>query len=77
MYPVTIELLIDGAWCQGSHGKSEPLINPATEEVLATLPRATEVDLDRALAACSRQKPSPVLLRISQARIRCGAPTVL
>ena len=51
MYPETIELLIDGAWCQGSDGKSEPLINPATEEVLATVPHATEADLDRALAA--------------------------
>jgi len=51
MYPETIELLIDGVWCQGSDGKSEPLINPATEEVLATVPHASEADLDRALAA--------------------------
>jgi succinate-semialdehyde dehydrogenase/glutarate-semialdehyde dehydrogenase len=54
MYPETIELLIDGAWCQGSDGKSEPLINPATEEVLATVPHATEADLDRALAASAK-----------------------
>lgn len=30
----------------------------------------------RVASGCGWQNPSPALLRISQARIRCGAPTV-
>ncbi|SON54357.1 Alpha-ketoglutaric semialdehyde dehydrogenase [Hartmannibacter diazotrophicus] len=54
MYDEKIELLIDGEWCQGSDGKAEDLINPATEEVLAEVPHASVADLDRALAASAR-----------------------
>ena len=51
MYPEKIEMLINGRWCQGSDGKSQPLLNPATEEVLADVPHASPADLDEALAA--------------------------
>ena len=51
MYPEKLELLIAGEWCQGSEGKTEPVLNPATEEVLAEVPHASAADLDRALAA--------------------------
>lgn len=54
MYSEKIELLINGEWRQGSEGKSEPLINPATEEVLASVPHASPADLDEALAASAR-----------------------
>ncbi|OBZ94771.1 aldehyde dehydrogenase [Pararhizobium polonicum] len=54
MFSEKIELLIDGQWLQGSDGKTEPLINPATEEVLATVPHATLADLDRALDASAK-----------------------
>ena len=54
MYDETIELLIDGVFCQGSDGQSEELINPASEEVLGRVPHATIADLDRALAASAR-----------------------
>lgn len=47
----TLELLIGGQWTQGTSGKSEPVINPATEEVLGQLPHASAADLDRALEA--------------------------
>ncbi|MEL7542351.1 MAG: NAD-dependent succinate-semialdehyde dehydrogenase [Pseudomonadota bacterium] len=50
----TLELLIDGKFRQGSEGKTEPVINPATEEELATLPHASQADLDEALAASER-----------------------
>ena len=49
-----LELWIDGQWRQGSEGKSEPVINPANESVLAELPHASEADLDEALAATDR-----------------------
>ena len=50
MYPEKLELLIAGEWCQGSEGRQEDLINPATEEVIAQVPHASAADLDRALA---------------------------
>lgn len=53
MYSEKIELLIDGEWTQGSDGMTEELINPATEECLASVPHATKADLDRALAAAA------------------------
>ncbi len=51
MYPEKLELLINGQWRQGSEGKTEPLINPATEEVLAEVPHASTADIDEALQA--------------------------
>ena len=51
MYPEKLELLINGEWCQGSEGVQEPVINPATEEVIAQVPHASVSDLDRALKA--------------------------
>lgn len=51
MYPEKIEMLINGRWCQGGEGKSQPLLNPATEEVLAEVPHASASDLDEALNA--------------------------
>jgi succinate-semialdehyde dehydrogenase/glutarate-semialdehyde dehydrogenase len=49
-----LELYIDGKWRQGSTGKSEDVINPATEEILAALPHASKEDLDEALASAQR-----------------------
>lgn len=49
-----LEMLIDGEWCQGSEGKTEDVLNPATEQVLGKLPHASQKDLDRALAAAHR-----------------------
>lgn len=54
MYPEKLELLINGQWRQGSEGKSEPLLNPATEEVIGQLPHASTADLDEALQASER-----------------------
>ena len=46
-------MYIAGEWTKGS-GKPKDVINPATEEVLAQLPGATEADLDRALESTQR-----------------------
>jgi succinate-semialdehyde dehydrogenase/glutarate-semialdehyde dehydrogenase len=48
------QLYIDGAWSAGSGSRREPIINPATEEVLGSVPLAEASDLDRALAAAER-----------------------
>jgi len=46
-----LELLIDGEFSQGSSGVTEPVINPATGEILGQLPHASPADLDRAVEA--------------------------
>ncbi len=50
----TLELFIDGKWTQGTSGKTQDVINPATEAVLGTLPHASNADLDAALAAADK-----------------------
>jgi succinate-semialdehyde dehydrogenase/glutarate-semialdehyde dehydrogenase len=60
-YP-EIELYIDGCWKRAS---GQPIINPADESILGTVPTATTADLDDALAAAERgfaiwRKTSPV-----------------
>lgn len=52
-YP-ELQLFIDGEWIARGDRKSEPVLNPATGEVLGELPHATEADLDRALAAAEK-----------------------
>lgn len=52
-YP-TIQLLIDGEWTDGTSGVCEDVYNPATGEVLGTVPHASIGDLDRALDASQR-----------------------
>jgi succinate-semialdehyde dehydrogenase/glutarate-semialdehyde dehydrogenase len=46
-----VQLFINGAWCDGAGGKSEPILDPATGQTLARLAHADRSDLDRALAA--------------------------
>jgi len=53
LYP-PLQLFIDGAWLGVDGRRSEPVLNPATGEVLGELPHATPADLDRALAAAER-----------------------
>lgn len=53
-YPQQLGMLIDGEWHFAAGRETQPIVNPATEEVLAQLPLATEADLDAALAAAPR-----------------------
>ncbi len=46
-----LELLIAGEFRAGSESRTEPVINPATEEVIGHVPHASAADLDRALTA--------------------------
>jgi succinate-semialdehyde dehydrogenase/glutarate-semialdehyde dehydrogenase len=52
-YPA-VQLFIDGEWCDGSTGESEPVYNPATGGVIGQVPHASGADLDRALDAAAR-----------------------
>ena len=49
-----VSLFIDGQWCQGASGKTEPILNPATGKEIARLAHADRADLDRALAAADK-----------------------
>ncbi len=52
-YP-QLALFIDGEWL-GTQGRmTQPVVNPATEEVIGLLPLASPADLERALAAAQR-----------------------
>ncbi|MBJ7262503.1 MAG: NAD-dependent succinate-semialdehyde dehydrogenase [Burkholderiaceae bacterium] len=50
----TLSLYIDGEFQIGEGRKTQAVLNPATGEVVGTLPHATQKDLDRALAAAQR-----------------------
>lgn len=53
-YPERLQLFIDGEWLSGNGRTTQPVVNPATEEVIGELPHASMADLDRALAAAER-----------------------
>jgi succinate-semialdehyde dehydrogenase/glutarate-semialdehyde dehydrogenase len=50
----TFPMLIDGSWVDSESRDYIDVINPATEEVFARVPRATEREADRALQAAAR-----------------------
>ncbi|GAA1576182.1 NAD-dependent succinate-semialdehyde dehydrogenase [Kribbella sancticallisti] len=46
-------MFIGGSWRQASDGRTIDVLNPATEEVVASVPNATDSDLDEALTAAA------------------------
>ena len=52
-YP-SVMMFVDGTWTNGSTAASEPILNPATDEVLGQVPHASTADLDRALQAAHK-----------------------
>ncbi|MGE5415583.1 MAG: aldehyde dehydrogenase family protein [Acidobacteriota bacterium] len=51
---------IDGAWVPGESGERMEVINPATREVVATVPRGNKADVDRALESARKSFESGV-----------------
>jgi len=49
-----MEMLIDGGWTEASDGAVDAILNPATNYEIATVPRATQSDVDRAVAAAQQ-----------------------
>jgi len=45
------EMFIGGQWVAGSGSEGQPIINPATGETIAEVPKGTEADVDRAVRA--------------------------
>ncbi|MFC7474844.1 NAD-dependent succinate-semialdehyde dehydrogenase [Dankookia sp. GCM10030260] len=52
-YP-NVQLYINGAWRNARSGRSSPVLNPATEEVIGTFAHAGKDDLDEALEAADK-----------------------
>lgn len=52
-------LYIDGAWKKSAGGQMLPVISPTTEERIGTIPLATPIDVDQAVAAANRALRSP------------------
>jgi betaine-aldehyde dehydrogenase len=44
-------MFINGEWVEAASGKTDEILNPANEEVVATVPRAGEEDVNRAVEA--------------------------
>ncbi len=53
------QLIINNEWCPASRGQSMEVINPATEEVIATVASADASDVDAAVAAARAALAGP------------------
>jgi acyl-CoA reductase-like NAD-dependent aldehyde dehydrogenase len=51
------KMWIDNKWVEAASGKTYPVVNPATEEVIAQLPLADKADVDKAVAAAKKALP--------------------
>ncbi len=49
-----VQNLVGGEWLDAVEGATMPVLNPATEETIAEVPRGTKADADRAVAAAKR-----------------------
>src|SRR4030081_3471856 len=48
------QMFVGGEWIDGSGSESQQVINPATGEVIAEVPKGTKADVDRAVAAARK-----------------------
>src|SRR5687767_15481978 len=53
------QLLINGEWRDASDGKTQPVVNPATEEIIAEVASATNDDVDAAVRAARAALDGP------------------
>ena len=52
------QIFVDGKWVDSSGGDVLTVINPVTEEPIATVPRGSAEDVDRAVQAAAKAFPS-------------------
>ena len=53
----TYKMWIDGKWIDAESGKTFPVYNPATEEIIAELPQGGKGDVDKAVEAARKAFP--------------------
>ena len=63
-----VSLMIDGAWTKGANGRTIPVINPATEEVIGQVAHAEK-------AISTARSPPPTRASSSGARSRPTSAT--
>jgi succinate-semialdehyde dehydrogenase/glutarate-semialdehyde dehydrogenase len=56
MQPKTLKMYIGGQWVESESGETFEAYNPATGEVIASLPQGTRLDAQRAIAAANENK---------------------
>jgi 1-pyrroline dehydrogenase len=71
------EMFIGGEWVAGSGSENQAIINPATGETIAEVPKGTEADVDRAVTAARKayvewfettpRERSELLLKLAEA----------
>ena len=76
------EMFVGGAWHAGTGSEAQPIINPATGEVIAEVPKGTEQDVDRAVQAARKaylewfettpKERSEMLLKLADALLNDG-----
>lgn len=54
----TYQNYVGGQWLEAAGGRTMEVINPATEQVIARVPRGTQADVDRAVAAAKSALPA-------------------
>ena len=54
-----LPMFIGGEWTAAASGATQPVVNPATEDVIATVPSSTQADVDRAVAAARAALAGP------------------
>ncbi|MEX1254591.1 MAG: aldehyde dehydrogenase family protein [Dehalococcoidia bacterium] len=70
--PTAYQMYIDGRWAGAESGASFDVLNPATEEVIATAPEASRDEMRRAIAAARQafdEGPWPRMAQRERARI--------
>jgi acyl-CoA reductase-like NAD-dependent aldehyde dehydrogenase len=50
----TMQNFVGGEWVDAAEGETMEVINPATGEVIAEVPRGTQADVDRAVEAAKK-----------------------
>jgi betaine-aldehyde dehydrogenase len=58
MAPETLKNFIDGEFVEPADGETEPVLNPATGEVIAHAPLSSAADVERAVAAARQAFPA-------------------
>jgi NAD-dependent aldehyde dehydrogenases len=53
----TQKIFIGGEWTEAASGETMAVLNPATEEIIAEVPRCAAEDVDRAVAAAKKALP--------------------
>jgi 1-pyrroline dehydrogenase len=76
------QMFVGGQWMDATGGETQNVVNPATGEVMAEVPKATEADVERAVAAARKafetwgettpRERSELLLKLADALIEHG-----